>query len=157
MNASAYLLLAASLCVLGGGCATGDLTSRVIEIRAVQTQTKSSGHAGLSASVATNLFHDIASRLGSLGHVNPPHQYRVPTNPAWVEYAVQFTPEGASSVDLTMEIDGKYITFCGETDIESESVAALQKAMKLCREALDELQVKYKVRIHTTHLMLIKS
>src|SRR5690242_6423144 len=109
MNASAYFLLAASICVLGEGCATEGIPVRITEIRAVQTDAESSGHAGLSTSMATNLFHEVASRLGSLGHVNPPHQYSDPTRPAWVEYAVSFTPEGAGSVDLTMDLDGKHI------------------------------------------------
>lgn len=157
MNTSAFLLLAASLCVLGGGCATDGITERVIEISAVQTEQESSGHAGLSPSVATNLFYNVASRLGSLGYVNPPHQHGDPTKPTWIEYSVQFTPPGANSVELTMDIDGKHITFHGMTDTEPESLMSLQKAMKLCRDALDERQVEYKVRVFATHLTFIKS
>jgi hypothetical protein len=158
MNAPAYFLLAASLCGLGGGCATDGIAVHVTEIRAVQTDAESSGHAGLSASVATNVFYDVASRLGDLGRVNSPHQYSDPTKPAWIEYAVQFTPEGASSVDLTMDMDGKHIIFRGETDIdEPKSIAALQKAMKRCQDSLDKRRIKYTVRTFTTHLYMIKS
>ena len=158
MNTSAYLLLAASLCFLAGGCATDDLTLRVIEIRATQNEAATSGHAGLSASVATNVFHDVAGRLGPLGYVNSPHHHNPdPANPAWVEYAVSFTPPGASSVDLTMDLDGKHVTFHGETDDDPPSVTALEKAMTLCRQALDERRIKYRVHTFTTRLVMEKA
>jgi hypothetical protein len=159
MNVPAYLLLAATLSVLGGGCATDatddGLPLQVVEISAVQTETESSAHGGLSAPVATNLFNDVASRLGSLGSVGYLTHY--PTKPTCVEYTVTFTPPGANTVDLYMDIDGKNITFRGETDTDPKSVAALQKAMTLYRGALDERQVKYEVRTYTTHLFAIPS
>ena len=149
--------MAALVCVPGGGCATDSMTDHVIEIRAAQREGKPPGHAGLSAAVATNLFYDVASRLGSLGFANPPHHYNLP-DPARIEYAVQFTPEGSSSVEVTMDIDGKHIIFRGETDADDRArVAALQKAMNLYQESLDERHIIYQVRTFTTHLYLIPS
>jgi len=149
MNRMAYLLLAASLCILGGGCAADGLTMRVVEIRAVQTETESSGAAGLSATVATNLFHDLASRFGGLGRVLYANHYGDPGKPAWVEYSVHFTPNEANPVDLFMDIGGEHITFRGMT--EPETIAALQKAINPCRESLDERRIKYTVRTFETH------
>jgi len=155
MNASANFLLVASICVLGGGCATDGIPVRITEIRAVQTGGEDARHAGLSASAATNLFYDVASRLDSLGRVNPPHQcHPDSTKPTSVEYEVSFTPEGASTVGLTMEIDGKHVIFRGDTDVDPKSLAALQKAMTLCRESLDKRQIKYRVRTFTTQEFL---
>ena len=156
MNASAYLLLAALICVAGGGCATDSIPVRVTEISAVRTYAESSVHDGLSVSVATKVFQEVTSHLGTLGRANPPHEYTDPSRPGWVEHAVQFTPEGANSVDLTMDVDGRYIIFRGTTDIEPESLAALQKAMKLCRESLDKRRIKDEVRTHTTHFSAAK-
>lgn len=157
MNARAYFLLAVLASVLGGGCVTNGMADHVIEIRAAQREGEPPGYAGLSASVATNLFYDVASRLGSLGFSNPPHHYNLP-DPARVEYAVQFTPEDSSSVDVTMDMDGKHIIFRGETDADDRaSIAALQKAMKLYQESLDERHIVYQVRTFTTHLYLIPS
>jgi hypothetical protein len=144
-----YFLLAASLCILGGGCAADSPTMRVVEICAVRTETESSGAAGLSASVATNLFHDLATHFGRLGRVLYENHYGNPRRPTWVEYSVHFTPDEANSVDLFMDIDGEHITFRGMT--EPETIAALQKAMKLCRESLDERRIKYTVRTYETH------
>jgi hypothetical protein len=158
MNASAYLLLAASLCVLGGGCATDGIPERVIEINVVQKETESLGHAGLSGTEATNLFYDVASRLGSLGRATSPHHYNpFPTKPTWVEYGVSFVAEGGYSVDLTMHIDGQRITFRGETDVDPKSVAALRKAMKFYQQSLDERNIKYTVRRYTTDFYNTKS
>jgi len=154
MNASAYLL-AASLCVLGSGCATDptELTSCVIEVSAVQTI----GPAGLSPSLAANLFHEVLSRLGSSGYVAATHEYRDPANPMRVEYDSQFTVTGASSVDLTLVLDGKHVTFRGDTDLEPESVAELQKMIKLYRDSLDARQIKHRVRTFTYHPTMDKS
>lgn len=156
MNASANFLLIFSICILAGGCATDDgIPVRITEIRVAQKGPEHARHAGLSASVATNLFYDVASRLDSLGRVNPLHQSHADsTKPTSVEYEVTFTPEDASTVGLTMEIDGKHIIFRGDTDVDPKSLAALQKAMKLCREALDKRQIKYKVRTFTAHEFL---
>jgi len=121
----------------------------VVEIRTVQTETESSGAAGLSAIEATNLFHDLASRFGSLGRVLYANHYGDPTKPAWVEYSVHFTPDEANSVDFFMDIDGEHVTFRGMT--EPKTISAFQKAMNLCRESLDERRIKYTVRTFKTH------
>ena len=155
MNASAIFLLIVSICVLGGGCATDDIPVRITEIRVVQRDAGYAGHAGISASAATNLFYDVASRLDNFGRVNPPHQsHPDSTKPTSVEYEVSFTPEGASTVGLALEIEGKHVIFRGDTDVDPKSLAALQKAMMLCRESLDKRQIKYKVRTFTEHLIL---
>lgn len=155
-GATAAAIVLASLCVLGDGCAT-DNDLHVIEIRAAQAR-ESSGHPGLSASVATNLFQDVASRLGSLGLANPPHCINPdPAKPAWVQYDVSFTPEGGYTVDISMDMDGKHITFIGTADIDPKTDAALRKAMKLFLESLDARRIKYTVREISTHEILMPS
>ena len=153
MNAAAYLMWAASLSVLGSGCTTDptELTSRVIEVSAVQTSGESPSPAGVSPSRATNLYHEILSQLGSAGYVAATHEQRDPANPTRVEYDSQFTVTGASSVDLMLVLDGKHVTFSGDTDLEPESVAELQKVVKLYRDSLDTRQIKYRVRTFTYH------
>ena len=157
MNALAYLLSATLLCVLGGGCATYNVTERVIEINDVQTNGESPAQAWISPLLATNLFHDVLGRLGSAGYIASTHESRNPANPVWVEYDCQFTQKSAFSFYLTLETDGKHISFRGITGLDKEGLAALQKAVKLYREALDERQIKYKVRTHITYNNLIKS
>lgn len=157
MKALAFLLLAASLCVLIGGCATDGMPERVIEISAVQTEGESPGHARLSPALATNSLHDVVSRLGAAGYVVYTHEHPDPANPMRLDYGFSFTPEGAYTIDVTLSMDGKHIIFHGESDPSPKSVAALQQAMKLCRESLDERQIKYKVRTFTTHLYTIPS
>ena len=159
MNASAHLLLAASLCVLASGCASDqtELTSRLIEVSAVQTTAESPSSAGLSPSLATNLFHEVLSRLRSAGYVAPTHEQRDSANPTRVEYDSQLTAIGASSVDLTLVLDGKHVTFSGDTDLEPESVAELQKVIKLYRDSLDARQIKYRVRTFTYHPRMDRS
>jgi hypothetical protein len=157
-GATPVTVVLASLWILGGGCATDDdgLSVRVIEIRVTRTEADFPDHPGLSAVVATNLFQEAASRLDSLGRVNSVHHYNPePSKPAFVEYAVSFTPEGAYTVDLTMDIDGKYITFRGEGDIDPKTDAALQKAMKLFQESLDRRRIRYRVRAFSTHETMI--
>jgi len=150
MNAAAYLMWAVSLCVLGSGCAS-DLTSRVIAVSTVQTTGESRSPAGVSPSLATNLFREVLSRLASSGYVTATHEQRDPANPMRVEYDSQFTATGSSSVDLTLVLDGKHVTFSGDTDSEPESVAELHKVVKLYRDSLDTRQIKYRVRTFTYH------
>jgi hypothetical protein len=157
MKALTYLLLAALICVLGAGCASDDLTERIIEIKARQTETDSSGH-GLSASAATNVLHEVKSRLTSLlGYTVYENKYPSQENPGGIEYSLHFTPEGASSVDITLDMDGKHVVFRGDTDTDAASEAALQKAMNLFQEALDERGVRYRVRSFTVHEYMIPS
>ena len=155
MKAFAFLLLTASLCVLGGGCATDGISERVIEISVVQTKGESPGHAGLSPAQTTKLLHEVVSRLGSAGCVVYTHEHPDQANPNQLDYGFSFTPEGAYTVDVDTSMDGKHITFHGETDVDPNSIAALQKVMKLCRESLDERQIKYHLRTFTAHAFLI--
>lgn len=161
MNLTGYFLLAVALCALGGGCATDndDMKECMFVIRAAQTKTESSSHGALSASDATHLFQDVASRLGTLGRVNRLHHHQVdPTKPDSIEFNVSFTPRGATTVDLTMDMDGKHIIFRGEADAgDRESIAAMRKAMKLLQESLDARNIKYMAREFTTRLYFIPS
>lgn len=159
MNARAYLLLSAVLCVFAGGCATPDgVPVRVIEVSAAQTETEPSGPAGLSAAVATNLFYDVTGRLGRSPANAPQQDYPDPKRPKWIEYAAQFTPEGGQTIDLTLDMDGKQITFRGITGLDDpKSIAALQTVMKLYEESLDERHIRYKVGTFKTELVTIPS
>jgi len=56
-----------------------------------------------------------------------------------------------------LDIDAKGIIFRGETDLEPASIAALENAIKLCRETLDARGIHYTVRRLTTHAVLDSS
>lgn len=154
MKTPIYLLLAALVCVLGAGCASDDLPERIIEIKAGQTEAASSSHGRLSASDATNVLYEVKSRLGHGVFVR---KYPNPGNFGGVEYSIGFTPEGASSVNVELVMDGKHVIFRGDTDADPPSEAALRKAMKVFQEVLDERGIKYRVRSFIVHAYLIPS
>jgi hypothetical protein len=158
MRTSIYLLLAVLLCVLGAGCASDDLTERIVEIKAAQVEGDSSSHDGLSASDATNILHEVKSRLASrLGYTVFENKYPNPNNIGTVEYSIHFTQQGASTVGITLDMDGKHVIFRGDTDADAPSEAELQKAMKVVQGVLDERGIRYRVRSFTEQEYLIPS
>ena len=125
------------------------------EFHVNQLQPEAAEQSGLSASLATNIFYDVVNRLSYVVNGDPRrinrHQYNDPVNPTWIEYTAQLTPEGANSVGLALEIDGKHIIFHGNTDPGPKEIAILQQSMKLFQEALDERQIKYKIKTFTAY------
>jgi hypothetical protein len=158
MRTSIYLLSAALVCVLGAGCASDDLTERIVEIKTTQAKVDSSIHGGLSASDATNVLHEVKSRLASrFGYTVFENKYPSQENPGGVEYSIHFTQQGASTVGITLNMDGKHVIFRGDSDADAPSEAELNKAMKVVQEVLDERGVRYRVRSFMEQEYLIPS
>jgi hypothetical protein len=141
MNTLAHLCLLATLCLLAAGCATSEPPSnRLIQITANRVENNP---AGFSAILATNIFYDLAAHLE---RANPMHIYPDQANPAWPEYAVSFTPVGASTIDLTLDIEPKHIIFRADAELDPASLAATEKAVSFYRQALDDRKIKYTLR-----------
>jgi len=117
-------------------------TDRVVEIRTAQIEIEPSSSAGLSATLATDIFLDIANHLGFV--VDGPH--RDPRTPMEDGYSAHsIAKKGTSMVFLDLLIDGKHISFLCSMDATTEEFGAAQRDAKLFQEALDKRNIKYTV------------
>ena len=139
MNVRVSLLLAVSLPLLADGCSSIP-TDRVVDVSTARIEAESPRSEGLPATLAVDLFRDVANRLGLV--VDGPHGD--PRTPTLVVYGAHATGEKATRrVFLTLMMDGKRISFLSRLYGTTEEFVAAQKAAKLFQEALDERNVKY--------------
>ena len=136
------LILAVLFSLLVCGCAFQSI-QRLVEIDATRTEVDSPQSNGLTSTLATNLFHDVANQLGFA--VDP-----VQAGHGFIQYTAHAPSVGPTNQTyLTMMVTDKEINFVSDINGTAQDFTSAKNAAALFEQELDKRHIKYKVAERT--------
>ena len=141
MSAHRVASLFVALPLLVCGCAM----YRTVEVEAVRVEVESSRPAGLTPSLATDLFQDVAKEVG--------YSVRGPirVSDTMYEYVADASgPKRRIQAQLVLWVEDKRIRFESGIFGTRKDFPTAQSAAALFEQALDKRSIQYKTRIWKT-------